>query len=164
MYIHFSCMFVWNFQGTTLPHKKFQTFSIAGFYWTSTNMTRWSLYIHLSCMFEWNSQGNTRPPKNYKIAFQVFTKLAQLLQEGACTFICLVWAKFSLNIFRWINRHLMLKSSWAHIVQSYPVWVYAHLFVSPKLKHIALLKAKRKFNHSFFVSIVETYQVVEEED
>ena len=42
-------------------------------------------------------------------------------------------SKFSFYIFRWINRHLMLKCSYAHIVQSYPVWVYAHLLISPKL-------------------------------
>ena len=38
-------------------------------------------------------------------------------------------AKFSFDIFRWINRHIMLKCSYAHRVQSYPVWVYAHIFI-----------------------------------
>jgi hypothetical protein len=44
-------------------------------------------------------------------------------------------------IFRWINRHLMLKCSYAHIVQSYPVWVYAHLFISPKPKKYSFNKS-----------------------
>ena len=30
----------------------------------------------------------------------------------------------------------MLKWSYAHKVQSYPVWVYAHIFITSKLKHL----------------------------
>ena len=48
-------------------------------------------------------------------------------------------AKFSFNIFRWINRHIMLKWSHAHIVQSYPVWVYANIFISPKLNKCSFI-------------------------
>ena len=38
-------------------------------------------------------------------------------------------AKFSFNIFRWVNRHVMLKWSYAHKVQSYSVWVYICSYV-----------------------------------
>ena len=42
-------------------------------------------------------------------------------------------AKFSFYTFRWVNRHIMLKWSYALKVHSYPVWVYTHIFISPKL-------------------------------
>ena len=47
--------------------------------------------------------------------------------------------QISFNILRWINRHIMLKYSKAPIIQGYPVWVYAHIFILQELKKLSFI-------------------------
>ena len=73
---------------------------------------------------------------NYFLWYLIF-----LPAEDSCHGCCWLtsWeslAKFSFNIFKWVNRHIMLKWSYAHKVQSYPVWAYAHIFISSKLLNL----------------------------
>ena len=45
----------------------------------------------------------------------------------------------------------MLKCSYAHIVKKYPVWVYAHIFISSKLNKYSFIKSKMKIQYIFIL-------------